>query len=154
MKNIRIIDKLYGGCLREPDPDNRWDSGHYFTEHNITGFKVGGKYGDLEVDFTPKKNTSYHLLYITYDTGDSFGRSDGHIEFVDLYQDFEVAEANQKRLLDHYNKWENDHSCSDKKWSTKLVAENKNEYKYSVPGLGYFDNYVTVHLETLYKKVR
>lgn len=142
--DIEILDDAYGGWIEYPDYDNQWDEGHSFVNHNIRGFRIVKKndYHDLTVDFPPKKNKVYYLLYITYDTGSSFGIEDGEIAFVDLYQKRSSAQENEKRLLNHYRN-------SKDEYSTKLIAENGKEYDYSVPGTGYFDKNVSVSIEQI-----
>lgn len=143
---IVIVDDCYGGYSRYPDEDSQYDSGTQFTEHCIRGFKIANKheYRDLVVSFVPKKNKPYYLVYAIYDTGDSFGRDDGKIVFFDLFDNIEVAEANEK-ILNGITK--------DKVGCCGSVIIFDNEfkpYKTSVPWTGYFECLQDVYVETVY----
>ena len=144
---IVIIDKTYGGYSRTPDCDNKWDSGDQFTDHCIKGFRIAKKseYRDLVASFVPKKNVPYYLVYGIYDTGDSFGRDRGKIEFFDLFDNLEVAETNMKILEGIITKGKEKHDY------TVTIFDNKfKPYKTTVPWLGYFENLQGVYVETVY----
>jgi hypothetical protein len=69
--------------------------------HNITGaIKVEEKeYFDLEVndDFL---NKEVYLLYILYETGDSFGASSGNIEYLDVFKNYDKA-LEVKKIIEY-----------------------------------------------------
>ena len=142
---IVIVDDSYGGYSREPETENKWDAGEQFTEHSIQGFKIANKseYRDLVASFMPKKNKPYYLVYAIYDTGNSFGRDCGKIEFFDLFDNIQVAEANVKIL----------NGIRDKSKHGIQITIYDNEfkpYKTQVPWLSYFECLQGVYVETVY----
>lgn len=129
---VKIVDNIHYGVSREAT-ENQWDRDDTYEDHNIEGIEVvkTGFY-DVEVGFDILHGMDYYLLYGIYSTGDSFGHDEGRIEFVDLYEDREVAEENAKRLRAH-----NDEKKDS--FSTKLLHENGKEYDCHVPWKGYFE---------------
>ena len=147
---IKIIDETYGGYSRTPNYDDKWDSGDQYTDHHIRGFRIAKKtdYRDLVASFVPKKNVPYYLLYAVYDTGVSFGRDEGKIEFFDLYDNLEAAEASSKILEGFTGKHKDNCSASD--YSVTIFENDFKPYKTTVPWLGYFETLVGVYVETVY----
>ncbi len=64
----------------------------------INGIKDVGKdgYYDLTVPFKLEQDVEYYLVYINYDTGDSFGWDRGQICYIELFKSRELA----KKLTD------------------------------------------------------
>jgi hypothetical protein len=147
--NIVIIDETYYGCSRERDPSYKYDRGEKYTEHSIRGFRIAKKSDccDVFVNFMPKKNVPYYLLYAIYDTGDSFGRDCGKIEFFDLYANREPAEASCK-ILNGFTSNQNHNERSD--YSVTIFDDKFKPYKTTVPWLGYFETLQNVYVETVY----
>lgn len=145
---ITIIDDTYGGYSRTPNYNDKWDSGDQFTDHHIRGFRIAKKseYRDLVASFVPKKNVPYYLLYGVYDTGDSFGKDSGKIEFFDLYDNLAPAEASSKILEGNRNRA--NESVDD--YSVTIFDNEFKPYKTTVPWLGYFESLVGVYVETVY----
>jgi hypothetical protein len=114
MTHIKILDRCYTTCEREADPDDRWSREETSSTHDIVGFCVADKYGDLEVDFVPNEDDTYYLLAVTYSTGDSFNRHDGAIEFVHLYKDENVAYENMRRIQKHHDVYQ---QLNGNRWS-------------------------------------
>ena len=138
---IKIIDNVHYGVSREATED-QWDRDDTYEDHNIEGIEVPkskNAYYDLEVGFDILHGVDYYLLYGIYNTGDSFGHDDGRIEFVDLYEDRNVAEDNAKRLRKHNDDNRNDF-MKDGYYSAKLLHESGKEYDFHVPWKGYFEN--------------
>lgn len=61
----------------------------------IHGIKDVGKdgYYDLVVPFKLQDNADYYLVYVNYDTGDSFGYDRGKVCYVELFQSKDLAKA-------------------------------------------------------------
>lgn len=127
--NVEIVDRTYGEVTRHSDPDSQWDNDDTCTSHDIRGFKVTKDYYDLTVEFEPNYDKTYFLLYATYSTGNSFSHHEGEIEFVDLFEDENVAYENLRRLERH-----------KEGYSVKLLHESGEEYSFSVPWIGYFES--------------
>jgi hypothetical protein len=93
----------------------------------------------LEGEYEP--NRPYYLVYAIYDTGDSFGRDEGRIEYIGLYSDLEVAHENERRCRE----------CVEG-YSVTLVTDSGKEYKVSTPWVGYFEHLQYVDTETLFPR--
>lgn len=158
MAYVQVIDNTYFYVMREADPDDRWDNDDTATDHNVTGVRAvsSKEYYDLVVDFEPNNEPAY-LLYGIYSSGDSFSNSDGHIEFVGLYRDKNVAWENYRKLKEHNEiyrllneRWgvtpterkaaERKHKDFDER-SIELVTDNDGTtINILVPWNGYFEN--------------
>lgn len=118
------------------------------TEGSVPiGFKISGNdYSyDLLVTFIPKVNQTYYLLYVDYTTGDSENTHRGNIEYVEMYEDFDLADENAKIIRSHYDA-KNCRKLAKK--DDKLGDENRvnlkltnGEYRpFRGPWLGYFEH--------------
>lgn len=161
---VEVIDNTYGGVLNPADPDDKWDRDDTYTDHNIRGIKVVGEraYHHLPVDFNPEDRDCY-LLYVIYNTGDSFGCDEGLIEFVGLYKDRDIAEENARRIKEHYSiyrKLNARFGVTEKQrrlyqreykhfnsFSVTLINEDQREYRIHVPWTGYFESVTDVGIE-------
>jgi hypothetical protein len=149
---IVIINDSYGGTSRQHDPDDRWDRDDTYVEHSIKGFRIAKKsdYRDLVASFKPKKDKPYYLLYGVYDTGDSFGRDTGQLEFFDLYDNLEAAETSRK-ILDGFT---GNHKDNNDDHSVTIFDNEFKPYKTTVPWLGYFESLQGVYVETVYLEMK
>jgi hypothetical protein len=96
---ICVLDESYACSL---DHDHHYCSRDtVVTHHDIRGFSVSTGYSDLET-LLKIKDKDYFLLYVLYSTGDSFGRDEGRIDFVELYDDKELAHAAEKVIRECY----------------------------------------------------
>lgn len=133
MTYVKIDYDTHGYVTRQGDANDRWDHDDTAQDHTINGVHVVGaeQYHDLAIDFEPD-GTACYLLYVIYDTGDSFGRDDGRIEFIGLYRDREVAEENKRRIekMDYKDKY-----------TVQLVTEDGRKYKMHAPWVGYFEHF-------------
>lgn len=169
MGYIKIKNDSYCQVTREGDPNNRWDGDDTYCGHNIRGiYEVApDTYYNLQVGFDLDPEEVYYLLYVIYDTGNSFHQEEGRISFVEVYKDKNVAYENERRINEHaelYKKLEKmnmyHHSLTkgEKKnlqklqktfseFSVKLIGENEVEFTFSTSWLGYFERLVDVIVE-------
>jgi len=88
----------------------------------------------------------YRILY-NYDTGDSFHNEDGLEDYIELeFDQIEVAEANMKRIEEHYKLYEECENRWNQKKNQELIAEYQDRdwfVKKTIPVI-YFkgNNYV------------
>lgn len=161
---VRVQNDAYGYVTERGDPNDRWSADSTATDNNVTGIEVvkENDFYDLVVDFDPTKEPSY-LLYVIYDTGDSFSNHDGLIEYVQLYKDKSVAFENKRRIEQHYKLYDDLNSrfrLTEKQrkelkkkhkdfdaHSIMLVHENGEEYKLHVPWTGYFETMQEVEVK-------
>lgn len=82
----------------------------------IHGIKDVGKdgYYDIPVNFKLEEGTDYYLVYVNYDTGDSFGYDTGQICYVDLFKSKEKAKALVDAIHENYE---------SERWPTKKQSK-------------------------------
>lgn len=96
----------------------------YKTSYEEDGFRI------------PAGCTQVYILYVTYDTGDSFGQAFGRGEVLHAFGSREVAQA----ALDALNANKNE-------FSVKVKDDFGREIFISNPGAGYFESIDDVDLE-------
>jgi len=134
---IRIIDETYHEITREADPDERWDGDDSYTSHSIRGYKVVGKkdYYDVALKNDPVEGQPLWLLFVNYDTGNSFQREEGEIEFVDVFSHSIIAVENQRRIQEYLKDQTKDH------YTMELRLDTGEKYSYSATAfIGYFES--------------
>lgn len=142
MTQIRVVYDSYRYVTREENPDDSWSRDNTDADYTIRAVSESGNYFDLVADFELDASRSYHLLYMIYDTGDSFGTDGGQIEFIMLYQDLNVAHTNRQRLVDHYESPGDSHTVA-------LVSDSGEECQIGVPYMGYFETLRDVEVKTV-----
>lgn len=145
---IRVVEKVYSGWSRVPDQDDEWDNGDTYEVHQFLGFEVvqEGKYYDLEVPFEVVEDRPYYLVIATYSTGSTFGREDGKVDFVWLFEDREPAKkvARELELAEQPG-----YDDSKSRWSVELDVGLERPLVYSVPWWGYFEQLTDVEVRSL-----
>lgn len=146
MPHFKIDYDSYTDQTREPYENDGWDRGDTETTNIIHSFKIiDDDYNDGIIKFDPKYDRPYFLLYVVYGTGDSFGSDSGKIWFVDLYENMETAQANQKIIQDH-----------GEDFSITLLSEYEEgkltKYETSAPWIGYFEWLQDVCIENVWRK--
>lgn len=81
------------------------------------------------------------VLYMTYDTGDSFGRAYGKGEVIWVFKDANVATEAMKR-------WKDENDKRDPDFSVDFLDEAGEWVKMSNPAAGYFENMGYLELST------
>lgn len=132
MTHIAIDYTRHEYVTRERDPTDSWDRDCTAADIDIYGIELvldGEKsYRDISVPFEIDRNKSYLLLWADYNTGDSFGRDDNQVEFIDLFESIEKADAARKKLSDSTD------------YSTKYTREDGTEITVHIPWQGYFES--------------
>jgi hypothetical protein len=139
MNTIRVINKTHTHITRHRDPNDEWDADDISIDNNITGIEIVTDekyYGDLDVPFEVKPNQTYYLLYAIYGTGDSFCHSDGNIDYIELYEDINLANSSAQMIADDYKSYEKDHNS----YSCEILNSQGNIFKMSCPWKGYFES--------------
>lgn len=161
---IRIVDETHCNTTREHDPNDKWDQDDTSTSHNIKGIEIADKkksfvFHDMEVPFKVRKHVTYFLLYVIYSTGDSFHHSEGEINFVDLYESRDFAEANKILIEEHYKAVKGDGDDMEEfrdggttrkafeKFTIALQRSNGNVMNTHVPWTGYFERMTSVSIK-------
>jgi hypothetical protein len=90
----------YSYITVESDPDDEWSRDSTAADIYINGLHVvsNHNYRDITVSFDVEPGKMYWLVWADYGTGDSFGRDDNKVEFVDLFINEEMAQAAAKSV--------------------------------------------------------
>lgn len=106
----------------------------YQKNHLIQGVTVisSTEYFDIVVNFPIEINTTYYLLVVDYNTGDSYSNSENEFEFVDLFKTKSTAEEMAKIIIDDDNSINNT--------DLLLACENGEIYQMCRAWCGYNEN--------------
>lgn len=145
---IIVIDDCYEYTTRHGTGD--WDNDDTYQHHNINGFAVvedGYYHFQCAIEDIDWEKT-YYLVYVNYDTGDSFGHYAGRAYFVDLFESkelaFVLAEAIEENAKDYEGK-------SD--WTLMYKVDDGTEREcYTSPWLGYFESLNQVYVKSVQRK--
>lgn len=134
-----LVDKCYESNLGGYDPDDEWSRDSTSEEHNPIGL-VEVRDGDYHDICGVGEGDTFYLVYVIYDTGDSFGQDYGRMCPVSLHSDPKVAQLNKERL-EKDNRAGNHNS-----YSIKLRNDDGSNFTIGKPWSGYFEtfNYVEV----------
>jgi len=150
---IHIVDKSYQHIVEHGDGEQwgRRDCTH--TEHSIKGIEIADKYPTMTVPFKIIHNKPYYLLYVLYQTGDSFGYDTGNIEFAGLYKNYDLASKNRDLIEEHNRKNKDDYGLGwESKFQITLYHTNTKTYQIHVPWTGYFERLESVEIQAVFLK--
>jgi hypothetical protein len=144
---VKIIDEVWTEVTREAPEDSEWDRDDTYQHHYIKGFEVveDGSYYDFQTSLKEVAfDKPYFLVYVNYDTGDSFGRDEGRIEFVDLFESNKLARILIEKLEEDaeidslkstnrvYYKVDSGEKRECSTWAWKGYFEHVNEISFEV----------------------
>jgi len=81
------------------------------------------------------------VLYMTYSTGDSFGRADGKGEVIWVFKDSALA-------MKAKSKWEAENDKRDPEFTIEFEVDGGQTVRQSNPAAGYFENVGTIDVDT------
>lgn len=88
-----------------------------------------------------KAGDAVFVLYMTYDTGDTFGRADGKGEVIWVFRDPTLAMVAKA-------KWELENEKRDPEFSIEFEVDGGEKVTQSNPAAGYFENVGYISVET------
>lgn len=137
--NIAVRTDSYQSVTRHRDPDNEWDADDIYNNISVKGVEVvnENQHYDFPVSFEPRPDQTYYLVAVTYDTGDSFHREEGVMEFVSMFQNGKDADRVAKEITEHYRRYKNDW-----KHMTVDVTLPEGKLEFFAPWCGYFERLV------------
>jgi len=105
MTNLHLEYKAIesGGEVRAGCEDSEWpEYENKYIEFSLTGCHMGDKFGreTVLVDFEPKLGQSVWVVYVIYNTGDSFGQTCGVWTILGVYETHEQAGKVHKSVMD------------------------------------------------------
>lgn len=154
MAYVRVVYDTFGYQCEEPSDD--YLAGEPYSRRGTTNADISVQgievvkekdWYDVVTDFAVKKNVQYYLLYAVYETGDSFGRDGGRTEWIGLYRDFHLAQAQAEKIEQHANEYDRRGQSSSDAYTVKIVADNGTEYPLHTPWNGYFEHLQYVSVE-------
>ena len=127
---------------REPVEYGSWSESYDFR---VTGVSLTSKnrYDEERLGclVEVKAGEPVFVLYMTYSTGDTFGRADGKGEVIWVFKD--AALAMQAKAL-----WEKENEKRDPEFSIEFEVDGGEKVKQSNPAAGYFENVGYVDVST------
>lgn len=141
---VAVRTNSHRSITRHRDPDEQWDGDDIANDIRVEGFEVVSKdqYSDFPVSFEPVVGVTYWLVAVTYNTGSSFHREDGCMEFVSLFQHEADADRVAKEIQEHYRKYREDKVDS----YSVTVTLPEGELSFYSPWCGYFERMVCVEV--------
>jgi hypothetical protein len=128
------------------DCDDEWTRDSTAETHSITGIKEVSN-NDYHDVCTTDGDGPFYLLYVIYDTGDSFGTDEGRFEEVLLHRDIEVAKKNKKLIETHYSEYCKKNGFSPDCWNLELSTDEGESVRVCPSWIGYFESLVSVEIE-------
>ncbi|WEM34355.1 hypothetical protein [Xanthomonas phage X1] len=137
--HVRIDYDEHRYVTRAGSPDDRWDRDDTAADISINGIEIVSEagYRDLSVPFDVDINKSYILLWADYNTGDSFGHDRNYVEFIDLFETIERAQAARKALEEGTS------------YTRSYVREDGTGVSTSIPWAGYFESLNELRLDVV-----
>jgi len=119
---------------------------HKSTINNIAGLIEVSKNNQFDL-LTNKDNGPYYLLFVEFETGDSFVYHEGIIEYVGLYTNKQRAQDNAYRIKEHHNS--NGAKFGSKEYpeiSVVLLSDDGKEFSMETPWNGYFESIKNIEI--------
>lgn len=119
---------------REPVEYGSWSESYDF---NVTGVSLTSRdqYDEENLGclVDVKAGDPVFVLYMTYDTGDTFGRAEGKGEVIWVFKDAALA-MKAKQI------WNDENNKRDPEFSIEFEVDGGEKVKQSNPAAGYFEN--------------
>lgn len=153
---FRIIDQAHGGYSRHPDPNDEWDRGEEYTNHNIVGAVLVDDeterrpWYDFDTDIDVKVGDDVWLVYVVYSTGSSFGKVDGCIRYIDLFTDadeaFQLSRDIKADYEKDFNAWKNNKQSHKEETEIAYTHNGQKKTTWCYVWKGYFDRLQSVEV--------
>lgn len=131
--------------IDERETVDPWDRPDSWRDTVYHGFYVVGvnDYHDDSVDFEPEVGAHYTLVYVNYDTGDSFGRDHGRHELVGMFNNDDDADRVVKAIrADMARHRERHRRGEETEYSLEVTLSNgKTLTVHSGTWKGYFEQF-------------
>lgn len=139
MAKFKVDYDQYSIAVSDPDPNDQWDKADVERTTSINGI-IPVQEGYYDVIALDDNAEQYYLLYVVYETGDSFHRDSGVVEFVDLHSDYDIAIANANKIRQHYEQ-------DDDKFSVTLTDDAGATFTQHCPWTGFFERVQDIIVE-------
>ena len=138
--HIRVQYDEYRHVTRDAYPDDSWDRGDTAADICIHAIEIVPErmYRDITVPFEVLRGKKYYLLWADYDTGDSFGRDENQVEFIDLFETVEDANTARDALL------------GVKGYNGTYIRQDGTKITVHIPWYGYFEHLNSINITPVY----
>jgi hypothetical protein len=139
----KIEHSSYTEITREADPDEQWDSDDLHTEWIIESkiTESNDTFPDIVVPFKLDLDKTYYLVYVIYNTGDSFHHHSGYgCCFVEIFKDKDKAEDLSKKIKEQNKEYNSKRDLGKNAYSLSYKDELGNDKKISCEWNGYFES--------------
>ena len=147
---VKIDRTQTSQITRHRKSGEKWDGDDDIESHEINGFEVveEKQSWDFVLPYDPTGKTMY-LICAFYDTGDSFHRSENHLELVSLQEHLEDAQVIMRFLVEDYKKFQEHDKYDYKPSKVHLPVSDKTEELYTGTWKGYFKHLREFRIESL-----
>lgn len=146
---IQVIVETTEYETSEPDPEDSWDRAN--TQMEVVGVSAiktskrieidkRGWYGVDVFDVEPNEQGFVYAVIARYSTGDTFGRDDGRVQVMDVFDNNENAAALTEAL---------ECSGTDKSQAVVDFELNHAGREYYLPWVGHFEHLENVDVHPL-----
>lgn len=146
--HVRINTDHHSHVTREADRDNQWDGDDISHDYSINGFEVVENCWDFILHEDPT-GKDYYLVYVLYDTGDSFHREENCMCLVSFLPDLEDAKAILDAIEKDHRDYKKTQTHEYKPIDVHLPKANRIEQVSTGTWTGYFEHIRSVNIQPL-----
>lgn len=132
-------------CTHSEREDAEWGSWSEEYDFSVRGVSLSSRdrwnEEKFNLDIEVNAGEPVFVLYMTYSTGDTFGRASGKGEVLWVFKDADTAKA----ALDL---WKEENDKRDPEYSVKFEDDTGRVIQLSNPASGYFENLGYLDLQT------
>ena len=136
-----VLSKNLGGY----DPNESYSVDSSESTHYIDGISIvdDAYFGHFKTDINVVPNKPYMLLYVIYDSGDSFSTHSGLHEYISLHENPDI-------IADNISKINASYETRVDNYSVELSFDNGKKFKQSCSWVGHFERFHGAHFKTVF----
>lgn len=142
----------YTEVTREADPEDSWGADDLLTSWDITAniTESDKSSPDIITSFKLNFDKNYYVVYVVYNTGDSFHHHSGYeCVFVELFQEKEKADNLVKTIIKHNKDYNNNKDLGENAYRLVYKDQENNNKTISCDWNGYFESIETCEVKTV-----
>lgn len=164
-QTLYVAYSTTGGYSRDPDPEDNWDAGDQYQQQTTTGVYLDsvGYCDTVEVVGDPVvAGDEIHIVKQVYETGSTFGRSTGHVDYSLATKDPKLAYMVERAVEEGHKIYGTFHGYrrpAGKKEPKAFTVDGVrfrydsysiylDDFRISLSGAGYFEALTDVTVET------